>query len=761
MPDETSVTPDADGPTDGSASASGVRLSPTAALAAIGGIVLVAVALALLLQGDDDPSAVPTAPSTSVVDEPGARETEAIGNRPEVPPIDCLGLWGDDELVLALGSEDRPFAELDSLRFGRSEICTESLVSDESYFIRLEPGDPIDFAEGALLNGTTGAPLAAVGEQALLFDDDGDGVALLAVFGRATVGELFFRVSIGRPDLGPDERAEVIAELGRRILAKFPYVEPAPAEAVTLEFGRAVAPDDPGPPGFDDLVLAGIEEGVWDEGDGIVAALRLIAGEESDLDPPADVDVLSGSTSGVTLMALDYLENGSDDVAKAEIERLLPDASLEPAATGRDAALDRPDDEGAAAAGSGIVLAAYQEDPPEQVETPVEEESQDVECFTGPSYSDDVCLTVEPIGPVNFAYPVEALEGSVAGWTNDHIELVRAAIERSVETYTGYGALTEVTLLLSAFEEGISGVVPQPVDGECATFLHKRFQIQPTDAQRFAVAMELAGCFLWRNLPREVFRSYSAAKWWYQGMVVHLAAEVYPEDDLEWGGLVTVLEQSELTTSLQNRKAASNWVFFRSVAANGGSPVAGLGLIASLTDAPTIQAQQDKLAANSASEPALHVFHQELSDSWIPEPGGAPRTYQPPAWELELSGPSVVIDEPIRFGVTRVHVTVPTGMYACLEYDISDFVITSWRSGAPGEGGSWTFEIPEEITGESLFVATTVEEGESFGFSAEVGDEPGCDDEDDVDDVELPDCGICDPSFFYRVFGAFAAAVGG
>ena len=62
---------------------------------------------------------------------------------------------------------------------------------------------------------------------------------------------------------------------------------------------------------------------------------------------------------------------------------------------------------------------------------------------------------------------------------------------------------------------------------------------------------------------------------------------------------------------------------------------------------------------------------------------------------------------------------------------------------------------------ESVFVATTVREGQWFSASAEVSEELGCDEEDDTGEIELPDCGFCDPSFYYRFFGVVRDIIGG
>lgn len=718
------------------------------------GAVIFAALLSTTLQGGDE-SPIPFTTSTTAnraADGPRTSTSSdgvaaADSNRPEIPPLSCDTLIDPDDVVIALGSEDRPYSELSSFRISRGEVCQETLASDDAYFIRLEPGDPSDFAAGATLNGATGVAVPNIGDGARWFA--GDGVpALLAVYEETSVGDLVFRVSIGRPDLAPEEQLPVVTEWARAVLSRFPYVEVEQPEPVTVHFDREVP--NPPAPRFDGLVVAGAESGEWTEGEGLVAALRSLAGEPSDFRLPEDIDLLNGSATGLMLMAESYAVEGPDEAARTEIERLLGQYEFpQPTETVSTEALSGPESNVVISAPVvGGWLVAQQEEPPA------------VGCGLDPVWFDVDCMKIETIGDVRFGYPRRVEDGTVEGWDADDIANIRLGVQTAVAEYTKHGTLSRADIEVTALEGSLGEGIHNVEGGVCLVQLRKSVQALTPERQRFFVAMELAGCFLFENLPHEVFSSYAATKWWYQGAVVYLAAEAFPDLNFEWEGPITQLEGLELETSLQDR-SVTNWPFFRSVAAHGGGPAAVLNTIRPLTNATSKGAQQERLAGQSTSGPALHVYHEELTDQKISDPRPPGITYTPPAWDIEMSGPTIITDEPIRFGVSRYHVTVESGKTACLEYDISSDVLTSWRRGKPGTGaGGWTFDLPSEITGDSVFVATTVQDGQSFSISAKVSEDPGCDEDNQPSEIELPDCGICDPSLFYRFLGAVAAASG-
>jgi len=705
---------------------------------------IVAVAIGAL-RGNEPATDAPVT-STTLVSAATTATAPSAADRPEVPPISCESLFTAEERDLALGVADRSGADRGSFLVSRGEVCTERLSVDESYFLFIGPADPADFAPGATLRGAVGEAVDGVGGAARWFGgvgtDDGGSSGVLSVYAESQVGDLVFRVAVGRPDLAPDAQRDLAVYLAGAALPRFPYVEAAPAEPsdpVVISFEREEPAADP--PTLDDVLLAGEASGEWSRGAGLVAALGFLAGESTGFEAPAQLDWTNGSSTGVLLLAHEYLGSGTDSASRAEIERLLGLLSFPTPAGDEPTAVDT-----SRIVGFVPELTAQVEPGP---------------CGLDADWYGIDCMTVEQLGPVRFGYPGGAIEGEVAGWDAGDIERTRAAITTAVTEFEKHGVMPPTDLWFTPHGGSFGNGVPSRDEERCLVARNTAVQAIDDDANAFVVGMDLAGCLLFGTLPREVLTSYGASKWWFQGLVVYFSAEAFAEANVEWQELPDRLSAKELHSSLQDR-SVENFMFFRSVGNRSGNPATVLDLIRPLTDAATKAAQQEKLAAHGSSRQALHVFHQELTDEAIGDVNGTV-PYSPLSFPVEISQPTIVIDEAVRFGVTRYHVTVAADTYACLEYDNSDALQASWRDGVPGPGGgSWTFDLPEEITGESVFVVTTVEEDQRFIASAKVSDEPGCDEEeeDDVGEVELPDCGFCDPSFFYRFLGTILDIIG-
>ena len=117
----------------------------------------------------------------------------------------------------------------------------------------------------------------------------------------------------------------------------------------------------------------------------------------------------------------------------------------------------------------------------------------------------------------------------------------------------------------------------------------------------------------------------------------------------------------------------------------------------------------------------------------------------------------MILDEPKRFGLVRLHLIVDPGKYACIEYDWDGELLASWRDGDPGSpGGSWSEDLPATLQNDTIFVVTTTEDGATFGIEVlDVDDDEDCQ-EDPEEDKPIPTlCPLeCPPSeYYYRGFG--------
>ena len=284
---------------------------------------MVAVVVLILNGGDDteDPLALgTTTPPVATSTAHGATQPDS-----QVPAIDCAPLLTAEETGEALAAFDRPEGQGGSFEFSQSEVCTESLAVDESYFVRIEPGTPDDFEPGATLNGTTGANVDDVGDGALWFggaEAEGSGaVGLITVREETPLGALHFHIVLGRPDIDETAQREIVIELARLALPRFPGVEIEPPEPDVIIFEEETP--DRSDISLTDNVLAKEEAGEWTLGEGLVAVLSLIADERERSSVLGQTELVDPSASDVIRLAEDYLETGPDGLAKDEIARLL------------------------------------------------------------------------------------------------------------------------------------------------------------------------------------------------------------------------------------------------------------------------------------------------------------------------------------------------------------------------------------------------------------------------------------------------------
>lgn len=769
-------------------------IGPRNAALIVGGIVVLVLLLSLLGGGDVDDD---VALDTTTVAPDGQQDSDPLGlfgrsdDRPAVDPIRGCDLLTDEVLLAALGSEQRGLDQMGNSKRGQGEACTARLAIDNAYRVSIEPGEPSDFAPGATLDGHQGVPVDDVGDSTVWFpgpDDDGH-TAQLAVHRVTPIGDLVFRVAIGRPDLAPEAQLPYVSAAARELLPLFPHVQSEPPEPEELVFET-----DPPPPTaqtLGDLVVAGAADGRWSLGEGLAEGLRYLLGEPSGFQPPSELDPFESSGSGLIEMAIAYSENGDDGSARAEIETLLDGISpLEwiPPPTGDtgtdgEATAPRPSSSLTAVSTSDAEITPVAFSVTAR-RVPVAQVTDDgsADCLYedrsvyGPDEptckppcfwlyravpTDPYCL--EEIGGMELYYPeaiIEPiLEGSAHGWDRDDLDAIRQGVVASAGYYGQNGRVDNIKVMVSNQTAALGHVFPHVLGpDECWVYLTTPLQDFAAELQAFSVAIDVAGCLAHNQLPETVFDEAGAFLWWYRGVTTYLASEALPESNVEWQ-LIDDLEESELRTSLQdNPNRSSNWGFFSSVALEAGGPFGAFDIVGPLSDAPSIQAQQDKLATVSGIETSLQDFHEQLSDGFVGD-----GFYDPPARPIALRPYMRLRQEITRFGASRYHVTVPSGRYACFE-NRSGNVKVSWRSGAPGSATTG-FEdgVPVDLTDEAVIVVTSVHEGQSFDALVKLFRDPGCgDDEDDSDDVDMPEpCRFCDPSLFYRNPGSVDDAKSG
>lgn len=696
------------------------------------------VALAVLVAGCiSDNSAATTVGTLDEVSGGASVETSEVqpgdaeeSERPNVPKIDCRPLITSEEVDAALGV----VGQLESLlQFQEREACSTQLANNRDFYVGVEPGSPADFESGAVLAGVAGRPVSGVGDAAFWFGgegaDEGD-VGVLSVRVETPLGILHFRVRLARPGVDDAVRLEAATAVALSSLSRFPGVEVERPEPVVIDF--VPDPVDMSGAGYLENLLAREQAGDWTRAEGLVATLRLFAGE---LDPDEvlnHTELNDYAGAGVVALARHYLESGEDGETSVEIARLLdqifPSHELLEDASGEQALT---------ASAVGLLVSLAQ---PAVLSLAQEEPLSEEWCVrwygTG-----SPCLVIVRSPELEARWPGQHLVArpvaEVAdGWNLARIDATVDALRASVVAYAGVMEVVppiEIILTLGTDQGRTTNVGLG--DGSCTILVHPAMQGFVEDHYQQYLAKDIAYCFIRENFG-------SVAEWWVDGMAEFLSGAVYPEANLEHANLPFQLEDSELDLTLFERRS-TNWIFFEHLL-----PSLGInGVLATVSELPDSMAILDRL---------WHPFNEALTDSSIPDIGPGLVPYDPPFEDVQISGPTEMTPTPRRFGIARGQMTVESGKKACVTYDSSGLATVSWRPGPVGlPGGGWSQDLPMELFDVTVFVATATDADVEFSMSVTkvVPDDEECEEEEDGGSLDEDDCeiDICGPSdYFFR-----------
>ena len=696
---------------------------------AIAGAALAVVVVAVVLNtGAGSPRLSPSSP-TSTVDPLSSAEPSSP--YADIPMVSCGPLLTLDEVEAALAIRARPADEQGSIRFERGEVCSELVAADRSHFVRIEPGDPGDFAPGAQLAAVTGMPVTGVGDDGRWFvggqESDGVAVGILSVRKNTPLGGLYYRIALGRPDLDGPAQLEIAHALALGALGRFPGVERPEPEVVRF-------PRDPvvqAPTSYAEYLLAQELSGRWARAEGLVRILAQFAGERDGdivLDP---ANTLANSGTDVIRMARKYAESGVDPQASAEITRLLAIVALSPEQLETSSSAEPSP--GAATA----ILASWPG-------TPALQAGCEFDCFAKVS---SPVLDEKWPGKYQLFRP----KGD-RGWTASREDLALEAIVKSALTLEPLGTMPRVLVYFDSAQEPLSSA--QQWDDGCVITLNAPLQRQPRAEFQQRISTEMAQCFIDPTFPEQVRVPTEVSAWWRQGLAVYLGEMIFGDHNVEQRQLPGILANAELGTSLLER-TNTNWALFEHIGATG--PAAAMPLIRSLATSGGIDNQATHLA-NAGIEDALQAYSEELTDGRIKDSGRTKiARFAPLSDEYAISGPILLLEEPVQFGTVRLSVKVDPGKVACVAYAAKGDSRVSWRSGRIGvRGGTWTADLPDRLTGTSVFVVTATSPATRVEIEVtDVARDPDCDDSDPEPQASPPDCGICDTTRFYweRLFG--------
>jgi hypothetical protein len=636
--------------------------------AALGGavtlVLLIVVVAALISDGGDGPIAGPssTTVSTPVSTSPPVTVPDDLVL---VEPVECGPLVTSEDIDAVLG-----LTELGGMfTFGQGEVCTHTPDPEGDLYVRTEPGHPNDFEPGATLVGVEGQFVDGVGVSALWFNgqdpETGDDVGVLSVSDNTTLGWLYFRVVLSRPDADDQTKLEAARALALAALPRFPGVVVEP-ELIVFEA------DDPNPAlsSHSANLEAKVDSGQWTLGEGLRASLQAFTGQADPADVFLNPELVDQPAVSVVRQAADFVANNPNDPVAEEIDvilgRLFPTTeSLE--------------DQGAIAAPTaqapyGLYLRQLAQ---EETDDSEQQEAYCQDVWSSPA----PCLVEFPLDDLEAEYPGKyqlLVPFVTTNWGSTTPADTAQAMVESATLYESIGTMPKVQVLFTPEHPGTMVSPGYPEPDRCQVALGINAGEGSTLRQRVAVA--IAYCLTGETL---------GDVWFENGLTWYLGARVYPNVDLEheWAD---DLQNEELSTSILQR-SYTNWSFFEFIHPFVGGEEAVLGLAG---DFP-----------QSAND-FVHQYYLGLTDANIGDLGAGTIPYSPMAWELPISGPVEVpmVGEP--YGVRRFQVTVDSGMKACVEYFATGPVESSWRTGAPGTPGSWE-SVPVELEGESVFVVTT------------------------------------------------------
>jgi hypothetical protein len=705
-----------------------IRQNPVMATVLGGLVVVIAlIVLVLLLTGGGDsgpdlaafdlPTTTGTASDLPTTTGTVSAQATTDGSRfpgPNIEQIACGPLLTFEDVDAALGT-------MDWLTVSGGETCTHQLLEDDATFVRIQPGHPTDLIDGTL-EAASGRPLSDVGDAAIWFSETGT----LSVAAQSRFGIVVFRITVARTDLDEAERLEIAKDLAAAALPRFPGIDappPLPPEEVVVTIEHE-APDQADQTYVANL-LAREAEGDWSRGEGLIATLRLFVGEAWSSQVTPTRTIAEQSATGIIRMAQSYLETASDPGEVAELERLL--GLLLPADL-------RPLE----------ATASSQQPAIRDVSFPSAQEDPDG-CFSVWPQHGDPCFKWTDIvpefgGKYRFGYPdLDEWEGWVRGPSSPISEAIRKTA-RFLEGLDGDSPRMDIAL--GPFNTGSSVQLTELWDGYCQIVLNKGAQIlrdvDPALLQQ-SVAATMGMCYLSHNFGYDQQLELAAS--------YYLSDVVYPDASMETVvfKIPATLGGEELRTTLTER-SLTNMPFFEYVDSARGLDGALEAYEAMVQGGPS---------AVSGIDDLWHDYVEALTDGVIIDQAGA-HPFGPGAQRFDASPGLRINAEPRAFGLERIQLTVPSGMYACMEYpdEFNLDLIASWRPGSPGEGGSWSTSLPESLEGTASFVVTAGEADGLFGLKVrDVKDNPDCEDDEDEESGSPgppgPPCGYCDPTSFY------------
>ena len=400
-----------------------------------------------------------------------------------------------------------------------------------------------------------------------------------------------------------------------------PPAATAPA-ADSAGAGITPTPDrEPPPPPSDFAAVldAEVAAGAIGYEDGLIRLLRSFLGDPEISLPAAYDNVVTREGNGIVERAGDYIAAGTDEAAKAEMQRLLD--LIVPSTEQLEAYSQTAE---VNLGGPGLTRPVAQVDcaalwlagfPLEGVST--------YPCF-------EYTRTEVPGVATYTVYFPAAWVGNptYSPW----FEQANAAANESLQVLGRYGGFDDVSLIFSFLPGARANYLATTHDYEgtrretCPILIYPIALTLSEGEFKQTVAHEIFHCYQFRNLEGQMMVPQATRRWWSESSAEYFSNVVYPEFDYEFGWIDTFDFNSETVPIY--RMGYENFGLMQFLANEWGNP----GLIRFLGTLPTsgnADDQRDRLASAEGIEDLFHEFGKDYLDSFITDTGGSMIPFSP------------------------------------------------------------------------------------------------------------------------------------
>jgi hypothetical protein len=399
---------------------------------------------------------------------------------------------------------------------------------------------------------------------------------------------------------------------------------PTPTPVPEIEGGEVVVvPEIVVPPmDYQEVLEAKVAAGQWTYEEGLVALLKTFAGELDPADVLGDDQPLTDEMGGVIASAQDYLETGSDQATKDEVQRLL-DVLLPSADRLLPYAVPQP---GSSSAPSAPVYLAASRD-----YSPAGQDTQCAQLWADgfPAGQSLTCVQYSqvslPGGTGRVFYPSDWWP---SGENMTYALAGSEALAHAAEVFSQFGKTGSVDVVFtqvnSTDKRAPLMITPNQEKEVCLVVIYpsaiKSAERHGIDVFKQVVSHEIFHCFQQWNFPAMITKgAYLANQWWVEGSAEYFSNVAYPtvNREYDWVESFNRLSAVKPIPDMQYE----NTTFFQYLS----NEISDEGVVAFFKSIPYSKDPQVSIGALADldnSQAIFHGFAEAWADKMIIDSGG-------------------------------------------------------------------------------------------------------------------------------------------